>query len=87
VVSLFKGKSTPRKFPHSVEIIGLLTKGIVYEAQECGGAGYEIVADAKTMGRLEKSTLETPVPAKCAVKVCPPKGIVKVAIDGRCYSW
>jgi hypothetical protein len=53
VVSLFKGKVSPRKFPHSVEIVRPLTKGIVHEAQECGGASHEIVADAKTVGRLE----------------------------------
>jgi hypothetical protein len=53
VVSLFKGKAHPRKFPHSVEIVGPLAKGIVHEVQECGGAGHELVADAKTVGRLE----------------------------------
>ena len=43
------------------------------------------VADTKTVGRLEESTLETAVPAKRGVKVRAPMRVVKVAIDSGCY--
>ena len=54
--------------------------------RSAAGPGTRHVADAKTMGRLEQSTLETTVQTKRGVKACAPQGIVKVAIDGGCHS-
>lgn len=64
----------------------MLSERVVHEAQECGRAWHETVADTKAVGRLEQSTLETPVPAKRGVKARAPKRIVKVTIDGTCHS-
>jgi hypothetical protein len=86
VVSLFKGGASLRERSHPGEIIGLLSIRIVHEAQECGRARDETVADTKTVGGLEKSTLEATVVAKRSVKARAPKRIAQVSIDDSCHN-
>ncbi len=84
-VSLVKGEAAFRQSPHQTEVVGLLSKIVVHEAQERGRAWYKTAADTKTVRGLEEATLETTVPAQRVMKERAPMGIVKVAIDGGCH--
>jgi hypothetical protein len=86
MVPLFKGDAPRRKRSHPIEIIGVLSERIVHEMQECGRARHETIADTKTVGRLEQSTLKTTVSTKRGMKVRAPKRIMKVAIDRGWHS-
>src|SRR4026207_1584295 len=86
MVPVFKGDALRRERSHPIEIIGVFSERIVHETQERGRARHEAIADTKTVGRFEQSTLKTTVSAKCGMKARAPKWIMKVAIDGGWHS-
>ena len=72
VVAFFQAETCHRQRSYLIEGVGALSKRIVHEAQECGRAWHKTVADTKTVGWLEQSTLKAAVQPKRLVKARTP---------------